>query len=39
MIHGLIDAWHKTSICEGIELSHQVAERIVNDLIVGFGAP
>ena len=38
-IHGLIDAWHKTSICEGIELSPPVAEQIVNDLIVGFGAP
>jgi AcrR family transcriptional regulator len=36
-IHGCIDAWHKTSICDGIELSPAVAEHVVDDLLVGFG--
>ena len=36
-IHGCIDAWHKTSICDGIELSPGVAEQVVDNLLVGFG--
>ena len=37
-IHGFVDAWHKTSICDGIELNRGHAERVVENLLAGFGA-
>lgn len=37
-IHGLIDAWHRTSLVDGTELTHEVAKRIVDNLLNGFGA-
>jgi AcrR family transcriptional regulator len=37
-IHGLIDVWHRTSLIDGIELTHALAERIVDNLLDGFGA-
>ena len=36
-LHGMIDVWRWASITEGIVLSRLLAERIVNNLLNGFG--
>ena len=36
-LHGMIDVWRWASITEGIVLSHTIAERIVDNLLNGFG--
>jgi AcrR family transcriptional regulator len=36
-LHGTIDAWNRASAIEGIELTHDLAERIVQNLLGGFG--
>jgi AcrR family transcriptional regulator len=36
-LHGLIDVWHQASIIDGIELSRPLAQRIVENLLHGFG--
>ena len=36
-LHGMIDVWRWASITEGIVLSRAIAERIVHNLLDGFG--
>lgn len=36
-LHGTIDSWNRASIIEGIELTHALAERVVENLLNGFG--
>ena len=36
-LHGMIDVWRWASITEGVVLSHDIAERIVDNLLNGFG--
>ncbi len=36
-LHGMIDAWHRAHIIEGVELNRELAERIVDILLFGFG--
>ena len=36
-LHGMIDVWRWASITEGLILSRAIAERIVDNLLDGFG--
>jgi AcrR family transcriptional regulator len=37
-LRGMIDAWDRSSVIEGVELTHDLAKRVVDNLLHGFAA-